>query len=159
MRITCCVALIVLGLAMSPVRSPGLTAARTGQAPAAPQGMAYMLLIPMLARDGGSPATTLDVVSGIVIAAPTCPVEQIPPDPRCAPRAVTNAVLLFTDQHGRQVAQAVSDAGGHFAVTLPPGVYTLIAQPVDGLIDAPAPQAIVVNGNLVLTVQYDTGIR
>jgi len=150
---------MLFGLAMSPIRSSGIPAARTGQASAAPRETEYMLVMPMLARDGSTSAPTRYLVSGTALAGPTCPVEQLPPDDRCSPRPVNNAVLLFIDQAGRQAAEAVTDADGHFAASLPPGTYTLVAQPVEGLLREPPPETVVVNGPVVLTVRYDTGIR
>jgi hypothetical protein len=59
------------------------------------------------------------------------------------------------------VATAVSDAGGAFAVTLRPGDYVLVAQPVEGLMGTAPPLSfsVVAGSPLQITVEYDTGIR
>ena len=100
-------------------------------------------------------------VSGKVVAGPTCPVESSPPDPQCAPRQVAGATLLVQDLAGHTLATVVSDGTGAFSLTLPPGDYVLVAQPVDGLMGTAPPLSFsVIDGSPVeLTVGYDTGIR
>jgi hypothetical protein len=100
-------------------------------------------------------------VRGKVVAGPTCPVESSPPDPQCAARPVAGATLLIKDLSGRTVATVASDETGAFSLTLPPGDYVLVAQPVDGLMGTAPPLSFsVIGGSPVeLTVEYDTGIR
>jgi hypothetical protein len=45
-----------------------------------------------------------------VLAGPTCPVERIPPDPRCADRPVSGAEIIFVSDAGDSVGDALSDA-------------------------------------------------
>jgi hypothetical protein len=118
----------------------------------------YRVLVSQLARDGVDSRGF--VVVGTVVAGPTCPVERIPPDPRCADRPVSGAEMIFTDDGGNSVGDAVSDAGGKFLIVLPAGRYTLHPQPVRGLLGTAPPQVILVNGTEVeVTLRYDTGIR
>jgi len=102
-------------------------------------------------------------VSGIVTAGPVCPVERIPPDPQCAPRPVTRAVLVILDAGGREVGRATSGVDGWYRLDLAPGSYSLVAQPVQGLMGTPAPISFTVdassNGQVRVDVGYDTGIR
>jgi hypothetical protein len=100
-------------------------------------------------------------VSGKVVAGPTCPVESSPPDPQCAARQVAGATLLIQDLAGHTVATVVSDATGAFSLTLPPGDYMLVAQPVEGLMGTAPPLSfsVVAGSPVELTVEYDTGIR
>ena len=99
-------------------------------------------------------------VTGQVLAGPTCPVERISPDPRCAPRPVSGAVLLFTDSFGREAGQAVSDDDGQFTISLPAGRYTLKPQRVVGLLGTAPPQEVTVtSAGAQVRVTYDTGIR
>jgi hypothetical protein len=103
----------------------------------------------------GSPAGG---ISGIALAGPTCPVER-PGDPACAPRPVAGATILIRDA-GADVATIVTDAAGRFEVALPPGVYTLLGQPVEGLMGNPAPLEVEVGeGEVIVELPYDTGIR
>ena len=101
-------------------------------------------------------------VRGVVTAGPTCPVVTDPPDPACADRPVAGAVLVFTDADGAEVARTTSQADGTFSVELAPGVYRLVAQPVEGLMGTPAPIDFQVEDGQPMTeipVLYDTGIR
>ncbi|MEO8638678.1 MAG: carboxypeptidase-like regulatory domain-containing protein [Chloroflexota bacterium] len=122
-----------------------------------------------VARDGGVVMTKEEGdalpgatgVRGTVTAGPTCPVETIPADPACAPRPVAGAVLVFTGGDGHEVKRVTSAADGSFAIELPPGVYGVMAQAVEGLMATPAPMEVEVEAGppTELQVSYDTGIR
>ena len=102
------------------------------------------------------------MLSGIVLAGPTCPVVRDPPDPACEDRPVTGAEIVAIDAEGQEVARASSDAEGAFTIALPAGEYQLVPQPVEGLLGTASPIAIVVAdaGRLEpVTIVYDTGIR
>ncbi|MCJ7725351.1 MAG: carboxypeptidase-like regulatory domain-containing protein [Acidimicrobiia bacterium] len=113
------------------------------------------------------PATTAPTtiaatpVSGYAHAGPVCPVAQIPPDPECDDRPVVDAGLLVVDDGAAIVAEARTGADGRFEVLVPPGTYTLVPQPVDGLLGTAAPQEFTVGPGSPpeLDVAYDTGIR
>ena len=109
---------------------------------------------------GPSPvASPVGGISGIALAGPTCPVER-PGDPACAPRPVAGATILIRDATGADVATIVTDAAGRFQVALPPGVYTVVGQPVEGLMGNPAPLDVeVAEGDVTIELSYDTGIR
>ena len=54
----------------------------------------------------------------------------------------------------------VTDAAGRFRVALPPGVYTVVGQPVEGLMGNPGPLEVEVGGgDVTIELSYDTGIR
>ena len=58
------------------------------------------------------------------------------------------------------VATTVTDASGRFRVALPPGVYTVVSQPVEGLMGIPAPLDVEVpEDDVTVELSYDTGIR
>lgn len=99
-------------------------------------------------------------VVGVVLAGPTCPVVQSPPDPACADRPVAGAVLAITDVGGKEVRRVESNREGRFMTRLPPGVYVLQPQPVDGLLGTAPPQEFLVESESIeLVIGYDTGIR
>ena len=104
------------------------------------------------------PDTGLRVVA---VAGPVCPVERVPPDPACAPRAVGGAELVIRDAGGAEVARARTDARGTAIVAVPAGAYVVEGQPVVGLMGTPSPvKAIVLDGAVTLVnLAYDTGIR
>ncbi len=109
------------------------------------------------------PSTTTDEpsysVEGLVHAGPTCPTAADPPAPGCEDRAVEGARLRIVDSSGRPVAEVTTDASGHFTVELPAGEYTLLPQPVEGLLGTAPEQNFDVPTSGELDVAYDTGIR
>jgi hypothetical protein len=94
-------------------------------------------------------------------AGPTCPVEQNPPDPSCAPKPVAGAVAVIRDAAGTEVARATLDRRGTAFVELPAGGYVVEPQAVQGLMGTPAPVSVtVVDGvGSPVALDYDTGIR
>lgn len=100
-------------------------------------------------------------VAGYVHAGPICPTVQNPPDPACEDRAVDGAVLAVYDADGDFVMDVESNADGSFAFELPAGTYTLVPQPVEGLMGTAGEQTFTVlaTGTADLDVAYDTGIR
>jgi hypothetical protein len=124
-----------------------------------------------LQSEDGSPLPsgdlpTSDVVTsttGVSIAAaagPVCPVEK-PNDPACAPRPVRGAIVHVVDAGGQVIGSAVTGGDGRVTMTVAPGDYTSTADPVEGLMGAPAPVPVTVVEGTVAPVDlaYDTGIR
>lgn len=109
----------------------------------------------------GSRTPARDNVSGRAVAGPVCPVETFPPDPNCAPRPVAGATMVVTRRAGGPVARDVTDSNGTFAFTLPVGRYTLVPQPVPGLVGTAPPVDFSVQAGVAqhLIATYDTGIR
>jgi len=111
---------------------------------------------------GGNPGGGELGVSGRVTAGPTCPVMRNPPDPGCADRPVAGAVLIVTDNAGREVARGTSDTNGDFAIPLQPGQYVLTPQPVGGLMGTAQPVDFTIGEGgpgVTFDIAYDTGIR
>ena len=110
---------------------------------------------------GIPPGTVVTGVRGLVIAGPVCPVEQIPPDPACAPRPVEGAVLIVRGEDGAEAGRAQSDGRGFFELALEPGRYTLEPQPIEGFLGGASPVSFTVEEGAAtpITVEYDTGIR
>ncbi len=100
---------------------------------------------------------------GTVTAGPVCPVETVPPKPECAPRPVAGAVIVATDAGGQELGRATTAADGSYKIVVgETGTVTISAQPVAGLMRAPAPVSVTLaspgdidRADLV----YDTGIR
>ena len=109
---------------------------------------------------GPSPlASPIGGISGTALAGPTCPVER-PGDPACAARPVAGATIRIRDATGSELATIVTDATGRFRVALPPGVYTVVGQPVEGLMGNPGPVDVEVGeADVTIELSYDTGIR
>ncbi len=108
---------------------------------------------------GGNVGRTGMLVSAV--AGPVCPVERVPPDPACAPRPVAGAVVDIMDADGVQDRQVVLDPAGQLFVELEAGVYRVVAQPVEGFMNAPEVQQVSIEAGRVteVTFSFDTGIR
>ena len=121
-----------------------------------------LLTIGLLVAACGTAASAAPTgtVNLTLTAGPVCPVEQIPPDPNCAPRPVADAEVLVLTVDGREVGRAKSDAAGKIRLTLPQGRYTI--RPVQTNTFPSAPEEVVVDvGSIPVDVPlgYDTGIR
>jgi len=109
---------------------------------------------------GGSILPYNSGVSGTVLLGPTCPVERIPPDPSCAPKAYATAIVVYRINSNTPFVLGNSDATGTFKFSLPPGSYTLKTtsgalyprcNPVNVTVDAV--------GYAAAAISCDTGIR
>ena len=102
-------------------------------------------------------------IAGRVVAAPTCPVEMIPPQPQCAPRPLAASLLIHRAGSGSPGTRVQSGADGRFRVRLAPGTYVVLALPRPGspFPRPPAPETVTVHPHRFhfLIVTYDTGIR
>ena len=102
-------------------------------------------------------------IEGKIVAGPTCPVERVPPDPRCAPRPLA-ATLRIHPAGRRTPAETVrSGRDGRFKVRLAPGLYVVDALGRRGspLPHPPAARDVRVRVRRFtrVTITYDTGIR
>lgn len=99
-------------------------------------------------------------IRGAVMLGPTCPVERIPPDPRCADKPYQTLVVVFRrDDPARPVALTKSGADGAFSFSLPPGGYILGAGE-KMLPRCVRPEVTVLPGAYAsTTIECDTGIR
>jgi hypothetical protein len=127
---------------------------------------ALVLALAAGCNPGAAPSPTPTVTAllttgarGVVLAGPTCPVEQAGQSP-CV-RSVSGATILALDSARHEVGRAVSDAGGAFFLRLPPGNYEIVPQAVEGLIGVAAETTVTVpdGAPVELDLQYDTGIR
>ena len=120
---------------------------------------------------GGQPSDTPvvslaggpDGVTGIITAGPVCPVEQSPPDRKCAPRPVAGAVVIAKDALGDQLGRATSLADGSYSLPVGmAGTVVISALPVAGMAQPPAPVSVTFVDQRQwqqLNFEYDTGIR
>jgi hypothetical protein len=114
----------------------------------------------LLSGCGGEETPTV-AVSGYAHAGPMCPVESLPPDPACADRPVSDAVILVRNSAGVVIAEPRTGEDGTFTVELAAGHYTFLPQPVEGLMGTAPEQEVTVGTTPVtgLDFAYDTGIR
>ena len=111
------------------------------------------------AGGGGGDGSGVIGIRGLATAGPVCPVVR-PNDPNCADRPVVGATIHVLDEAGSEVALLETDRSGAFVVTLEPGRYRVVADPVEGLMRGPDPVDVEVGSTLALVqLSYDTGIR
>jgi len=107
---------------------------------------------------GGQPsAGSTGTVSGVVLSAPSCPVERVASP--CPPRIVAGADVVAT--RGDTTAGHVrSGADGRFRLQLPAGDYTVTARQVGGIGSSASATVAVSAGSVVtVTLTVDSGIR
>ncbi|MDQ1376419.1 MAG: hypothetical protein QOE15_592 [Acidimicrobiaceae bacterium] len=111
-----------------------------------------------------TPATSSQV-RGTVLFSPTCPVEQNPPLPACAPRPGPAHVQLVRT-NGTVAAQGNAGADGTFAIPVAPGSYNVVVQTVSpstapgrGCSANPANVTVTPGSATTVAVSCDTGIR
>ncbi len=97
----------------------------------------------------------------VATAAPVCPVESNPPDPACAARPVAGATIAIKDSSGATAAEGRTGLTGAVDLAVSPGIYTVEARPVEGLMGTPDPVSVTVTDGLraIVELGYDTGIR
>ena len=102
-------------------------------------------------------------IAGRVLAGPTCPVQTIPPQPRCAPRPLSASLRIRRVASRAPATKVHSGADGRFRVRLSPGSYILQALPQPGAPFPRPPAALRVQVHARrftnITITYDTGIR
>ena len=95
-------------------------------------------------------------VAGTVTASPTCPVERI--DDPCPPHPVS-APIDLQDAQAKTVASTTSAADGTYALSAPPGEYTLIVVTNVFPRCPPTPVTIVSDHVTTADISCDSGIR
>jgi hypothetical protein len=106
----------------------------------------------------GALATGMTIVA---TSGPGCPVESNPPDPACAPGPVVGAKVVVKDGKGVVVAEGTTGLTGTLDLAVSPGLYTVEASPVEGLVGTPELKSVNVTdgARAIVDLGYDTGIR
>ena len=102
--------------------------------------------------DGGSAV----VVTGQVLAGPSCPVERV--GQPCPPRPVPDAVVVAV-VGDEQRGETTSDQRGQFRLMLPPGRYTIRATNPGGYGSTASEEVTVSTVPVQITLTVDSGIR
>lgn len=119
------------------------------------------LILWLLAASCSSPGPALETptgeLSGVVLAGPTCPVEQ--PDVDCPPAPVTGTVELV--QNGVVVDSVEIDLTGSYRIHLAPGLYTVRVDTGENVFPScpTAEIAIEEADKAVHDISCDTGLR
>jgi hypothetical protein len=107
-------------------------------------------------------ATPASGIVGRATLGPTCPVEPVPPDPRCAPRGFRAVVRVVRRADGRLVEKATSDRSGRFRIRVKPGRYRVSARAPSGakLPACPTRNVTVLRGRFeAVRLACDSGVR
>ena len=64
-------------------------------------------------------------IQGVVLLGPICPVERIPPDPACAPRAYETTLMVTSLDGAYVIKEFRSDREGKFRFAMSPGDYAI----------------------------------
>jgi hypothetical protein len=99
-------------------------------------------------------------VRGIITIGPTCPVEQMPPDPQCAPKPYPTVITVYPKNGSVAAAMVAPDAFGSYTVILPPGDYILSPKggnPYPRC--APADVVVTAGSFSTINLSCDSGIR
>ncbi len=102
--------------------------------------------------------TSKGTIVGRVTLSPTCPVENNPPDPKCAPKGYKTTVTAR--KNGQVVTSTMSDVNGEYKFTLAPGEYQIELTGGQTFPRCNAETAVVKTGlTTTLNLSCDTGIR
>jgi hypothetical protein len=96
------------------------------------------------------------VVTGQVLAAPSCPVERV--GQPCPPRPVPDAVVVALIGNEKQ-GETTSDQRGRFRLMLPSGRYTIRATNPGGYASTASAEVTVSTAPVQITLTVDSGIR
>jgi hypothetical protein len=112
--------------------------------------------------DSGS-ASSPSGIRGRVTSSPTCPVEQIPPDPACAPRGFAARLTIRRVSDNAVAARVATKADGSYSVRLKAGRYSVSARPASGRSPPTCPRPVrttVRTGRYTrVAIDCDSGIR
>lgn len=98
-------------------------------------------------------------IEGVVTIGPVCPVERIPPDPKCADRPY-QAHLKIVNLGGDTVASFTTEANGTYHVELPAGFYTVENASTSVMPTLmPTPIRVIEGSVSLLNLTFDSGIR
>lgn len=118
--------------------------------------------IPVILATASISTTTSSGIRGTISAGPTCQVQRIPSDPKCADRPVeTNVSIYPAGNTLHAIAMLTSSASGTFEISLPRGEYIIMSGPYG----VPFPRCpdthitVGLTGYTKITISCDTGIR
>ena len=104
-------------------------------------------------------------LKGVISIGPICPVEPVPPEPRCLPTAETYKaypVSIWTSNGRRKIAEINPALNGSYNTELNPGNYLVkLGTPSLGFggSNLPAEVTITSQNKTILNIDINTGIR
>ncbi|HSU72729.1 MAG TPA: hypothetical protein VLJ21_02680 [Candidatus Binatia bacterium] len=106
------------------------------------------------------PAT--GVLEGKITIGPLCPVETVPPDPKCEPTLETyRAWPLAVTRNGIKITNIVANGDGTYRLDLAPGTYIVDFEKQMAFRKNALPATVTIAEGQVTTldINIDTGIR
>lgn len=102
-------------------------------------------------------------LQGKITIGPLCPVERIPPDPKCQPTPETYAawpIAVYSSNQETKITDIKPDATGFYKVELLVGTYVVNLEKQTPFARS-LPQTVIVKGGetTVFDIDIDTGIR
>ena len=102
-------------------------------------------------------------LEGKITIGPLCPVEKIPPDPKCQPTPETYAawpIAVYSSNQEIKIADIKPDATGFYKVELPAGLYVVNFE-LKIIFAKSLPKTVIVKDKETTTfdIDIDTGIR
>lgn len=119
----------------------------------------YRVTISVVPGDNASGDKNTGTIKGLVTLSPICPVERMPPEPKCAPKPYQTEVKVFNAKGSKIIKSTQTGSDGSFSVTLPIGNYKIQAGAENRL---PSCLPVVVTlpaGTISVDISCDTGIR
>jgi hypothetical protein len=104
-------------------------------------------------------------LEGVISIGPICPVEPVPPEPRCMPTAETYKaypVSVWTANGRREIIKLNPALDGSYKTELIPGNYLVKVGPTSNGIggsNLPVEVTITSQNKTILNIDIDTGIR
>ncbi|MEK7187383.1 MAG: hypothetical protein AAB691_00875 [Patescibacteria group bacterium] len=109
-----------------------------------------------------STSTGQSGIRGMVLLGPICPVERIPPDPKCAAKPYGTTLVLTSPDQARVIKTFSSDQNGKFVIQIAPGDYAIRSAAAANILPYCASNDTIHVSPGILTevnVSCDTGIR
>ena len=112
-----------------------------------------------VAKDVKKDSGSIGTISGRVTLSPICPVERMPPDPKCAPKPYQTKIDVFSSESGKLIKTTQAGSDGAFSVVLPFGFYKIEAG-TETIHPSCSPVAVhLQTATTSVDISCDTGIR
>lgn len=101
-------------------------------------------------------------INGTVLLGPMCPVERIPPDPKCDDRPYKTDLVAKSPDGTQIFQQFSSDENGKFSIILSPGEYIISSAENANIFSHCTSNRtikVVANQYVLADISCDTGIR
>ena len=113
----------------------------------------------LVACGSGSASAPDSGIRGRALIGPTCPVERVPPDPRCKPKPLATTIAVLRASDRKRMATTSSGKDGRFSVRVRPGRYYLRGAKSGRPLAHPVLVTVHAHRFATATLTFDSGIR